>query len=62
MKLNQKKVKYTPITIVLETEDEAIAFLGIVDMSGNMFDPESDTGMILTELSNAVTNRDVYIP
>ena len=63
MKISQKKTKFNPVTITLETEQEACAFLSIVDTCDrNIFGPDSNEGELLKSLSDSVTNRIVYIP
>lgn len=59
MKIEQGKVQYQPITITLETQEEATAFLEILDRPSLMTDAAN---RLERNLSNAFTNLDIVVP
>ena len=68
MKISQKGPLYQPITITLETEEEATHFLKLVDRIENYtcnvdqkLEIEPAEAALLVHISNAFTNCDVYI-
>lgn len=68
MKFSQKKPQYTPITITLETEEEAKAFLSLIDKIDWKYShanppPEvtREEYEIVKTISDAFTNFEVFI-
>jgi hypothetical protein len=53
MKIDQER-HFKPITIVLETEDEARTFIGIIDSINTAKMPKSWVGMVIS-ISNIFT-------
>lgn len=63
MKLKQEKVPFRPITLVLETAEEARAFAELIDPIGRPHDPKpEEVRALIREISNAMTNQLVEIP
>ena len=60
MKIEQEKEEFKPITITIETEQEAIDFISGIDMAFNKdttVRPESGTKSIFNRISNEFTNK-----
>ena len=60
MKIEQEKEEFKPITITLETYEEAIDFIRGVDIAFNKYTtvrPESGTKSIFNRISNEFTNK-----
>ena len=61
MKIKQQKPEFDPITIILETREEATAFFDLVDRADNSFIETRAERDLLISLSNALTNTEVSV-
>ena len=61
MKISQEAREYRPITIVLQSEEEAKLFVEIMDVFGNGGPVSLDSGEFARRISDAFTNMEVTI-
>jgi len=61
MKVTQDKAVFKPVTIVLETEEEAKAFVQLVDFAGLPSELTQEANDIATLFSNLITNGNIEV-
>lgn len=64
MKIEQEKTEFKPITLTLETREEALEFLEIIDKVDNQMTYKSYNDIqigLSIKISDAFTNMDVII-
>lgn len=61
MKIEQQATEYRPITITLETKEEARAFIQLIDRVGSVRCQGENQAWVVREISNAFSN-DLALP